>query len=88
MYIKNNIVHTCIHGIISALPIYTTQLRYTCCYTVMYYTCCLSATLWLVMVCTELTNSTACNVQFVIGHDQSNAKGVGIAKDLDRGMCQ
>ena len=38
------------------------------------------------MFCTELTYSVACYVQFVIGHDESNAKGIWIAKNLKIGV--
>ena len=37
------------------------------------------------MLCTELTDSVACYVQFVIGHDESNAKGTWVAKNLKSG---
>ena len=39
---------------------------------------------WFVVFCTELIYSVACYVQFVIGHDESNAKGVWIAKYLKK----
>ena len=34
------------------------------------------------MVCTELANSIASYAQFVVWHDESDPKGVGIAKYL------
>ena len=48
----------------------------------IYY--CIIVLSWFVVFCTELTYSVACYVQFVIRHDESNAKGVWIAKYLKK----
>ena len=41
-----------------------------------------STCLWFVVVGTELANSIASYAQFVVWHDEGDAKGVGVAKDL------
>ena len=48
---------------------------------------CMHTSLWPVMFSTELTNSVAGYVQFVIRHDESNAKGIWVAKDLCVCVC-
>ena len=40
-----------------------------------------------IVFCTKLTYSVAGYVQFVTGHDESNAKGIGVAKYLYRYRC-
>ena len=40
-----------------------------------------------IVFCTKLTYSVAGYVQFVVGHDESNAKGIRIAKYLKISRC-
>ena len=41
----------------------------------------------LVMFHTELIDSVASYVQFIIGHDESNTKGIRVAKNLENDVC-
>ena len=40
-----------------------------------------------IVFCTKLTYSVAGYVQFVVGHDESNSKGIRIAKYLKISRC-